>query len=169
MKNRGRFTRVVSVVFLATLAIMGQGCSLSVKRSSFFSSTSSLTPGLVKHLPNLAAMDLQACNYTIDTRTKSGLVPLPFDTRNELRGSAELSEAGWERLKSTGKWKPVSRNAVSSRLLKIVPSGEILASRDFDKSFSANSTYCKGAAVILADGDSRRVFFLATDRYHPVQ
>ena len=124
---------------------------------------------LLAKLPNLKPLDIGSCSYTVEKSSVKSMVPSPSDVRVELSGSAALSEAGSQALKSGFEWKPLSRDAVPPGLLTLVPPGDLVVSAKLNETFANNPTYAHGFVVVVADDNWMRVYLLATDMDHPIK
>lgn len=156
--------RWIAVALLVSL-ISVEGCARkTTKPGPRDTSVSSL----VKNLPNLNRFEVESCSFVVNTETSRSAVPSPSDTRTELQGSAVLSEAAAQNMRSDSSWKPVERSKIPTSLSAIVPSGDLLTSEPFNATFSNNPFFWHGYAVVLRGGNSRQVYFVATDKDHPI-
>jgi len=124
---------------------------------------------LLEKLPNLKPFNPESCSYTIERSSRPSRLPSPADVLVELKGAATLSESGFTEIRSSFRWKRIARNDIPPSLLPLVPTGDALASEEFNDGFSTNPmAYVHGFVVIL-DNDPRRIYFLARDIDHPLK
>lgn len=123
---------------------------------------------LLKFLPNLNAIDVTSADYTVTKNTASRGVPSPSDIRMELLGTADLSEDAAKKLQQSFEWKTAHRENIPAKILSILPSGDYQGSPKLNDSFSGNPTYAHGRVVVMA-GNWGRLYFLASDRDHPIE
>ena len=161
----GRIFRMAMLVVAVGLA---GGCEVPEARTS---SKGSDKTKLVSWLVNLKEFDVTSCEYTLNksSDTKFGRLPSPADTRMELTGFAELSDEGLAKLKADFDWAPAKRTEVPPALRALLPEGDILVSPKFNESFAPNKAFVHGFAVLPADDKAKRVYFLATDKDHPIE
>lgn len=161
------YRQVWVVVALGAACLLVEGCGQGQSRKPTAGETS--VPKLLEKLPNLKPLNVQSCIFAVETSTSRSAVPSPSDTRVEINGSALLSESGSRALKSGFQWKPVSRDRIPSSLAATVPSGELLVSEDLNDTFSSNPTCAHGYVVVLKNSNFDRVYFLASDKDHPIK
>jgi hypothetical protein len=140
-------------------------CS-STPVSSKTSSTS--VQALTKVLANCARLDIESCKFSVWKQVGKSLLPSPSDTTIELIGEFTVSAAAAQQIESEYDWTQIPRAAIHPRLLAIIPAGDYRSSAQFDMSFSTNSTYVFGKALIGGPG-ARTVYFIARDLDHPFQ
>jgi len=58
---------------------------------------------------------------------------------------------------------------IPQALRDLLPEGDLLVSPKFNESFTQNKAYVHGFAVLPADDGSKRIYFIATDKDHPIE
>ncbi len=153
-------------MMLGVMVACVSSCGRAAPAASGTRSTS--VADLLKFLPNLNAIDVTSADYTITKNSASRGVPSPSDIRMELLGTADLSEDAAKKLQQSFEWKAVHHEKMPAKILTILPSGDYLASSKLNDSFSGNPTYAHGRVVVIA-GNWGRLYFLASDRDHPIE
>ena len=111
-----------------------------------------------------------SCEYTLDKSVSNvGMLPSAADTHFVLTGFADLTDLGLETLTAGFDWTPAERAAVPRALLPLLPEGDLLVSPQFNESFAQNKAFTHGFAVRPATEGSKRIYFIATDAYHPLE
>jgi len=154
------------VLVTLLLGVLG-GCDTSADTKRVASSLS--VSDLLTKLPKLKPFGIDSCSYTLERSTVGSRVPSPSDVRIMLRGSAQLSAEGYNKLRSRFEWRPISRGDVPKNLRPILRAGVLLFSQELNESFADNPTYGNGFVVILERGASRTIFLLATNIDYPIE
>jgi len=156
----------VLAIMLGVLVISVSSCGRATSSASTTRSTS--VADMLKFLPNLNAIDVVSADYAVTKDSASRGVPSPSDIRMELLGTADLSEDAAKKLQHSFEWKAANRKDIPAKILSILPSGDYQVSTKLNDSFSGNPTYAHGRVVVVA-GNWGRLYFLASDRDHPIE
>jgi len=159
---------ILRVAILVVAVGLAGGCELPEARTS---SKGKEESKLVSWLENLKEFDVKSCEYTLEksSDSKFGRMPSSADTRMELTGFAELSPEGLAKLKADFDWTPAGRETVPPALRPLLPEGDILVSPKLNESFEKNRSFTHGFVALPADDNSKRVYFLTTDKDHPIE
>jgi hypothetical protein len=124
---------------------------------------------LLEKSPSLQALRIESCGYVCEKATPQNGLPPPSDTRLEIRGSAVLSGAGVDVLKSTLAWEPVTQDRIPAGLQAMLPPGNTLVSKTLNEAFTKNPTDAHGFVVLADGGRQMAICFLARDLDHPTE
>ena len=167
LQKHGRFIAAgVSAMLLGMTTLLYWGCNQPASTKPVVSSTS--VSGMLMNLPNLKSLAIDTCSYTVRRSSVSRGVPSPSDIRMELRGTADISDSAGETLTTSFDWKIARRDDIPPSLSAMLPPGDVMISAKFNETFINNPTYTHGLVAIIAKNWTR-VYFLATDRDHPIK
>jgi hypothetical protein len=123
-------------------------------------------------LPNLERIEIESCKYTAEKgkqRTTFPSVPSPSDTWLRITGSAVLTADAFRALRADSVWETLRPDQIPAQLGAILPTITPQTSEVLNGAFSQNATFTYGIIVSTADDPERRIYFIATDRDHPLE
>lgn len=156
---------IATMILLLTMT--GSGCPRSQQNSASSNSTS--VADLIGRLPNLRDLEIESCSYIIrEEQTASG-VPSPSDKLVSICGTVVLTETGNRFIRSKFQWKQLLRSEIPADLSTVLPGDPLVASDEFNDSFTSNPTFAHGFVVLLTSSSERTMYVLASDIDHPIK